>query len=83
MIKNPGGNMTETLPPGVFMATFANGYRMRSDKLFIGSSWNTEGHTATAGELAAQGFHYTDMGGAYINSPIDDRAYRLQVNNDK
>jgi hypothetical protein len=68
----------ETLPPGVFMATFANGHRMRSDTEFIGDSWNTEGNTATAGELAAQGFDYTETGGAFVNSPIDDRSYRLK-----
>lgn len=68
----------ETLPPGVFMATFANGHRMRSDTEFVGDSWNTEGHTATAGELAAQGFDYTETGGAFVNSPIDDRSYRLK-----
>ena len=66
-----------TLPPGVFMATFANGYRMRSDTQFVGDSFNTEGHTATAGELAAMGFDYSEAGGAYVNSPIDDRTYRL------
>ena len=68
----------ETLPPGVFMATFANGYRMRSDARFVGTSWDTRGHTATAGELAAQGFVYTEKGGAYIQSPLDDRAYALE-----
>ena len=67
----------EELPAGVFMATFANGHRMRSDTNFVGDSYNTEGHTATAGELAAMGFMYTDAGGAYIESPIDDRSYKL------
>ena len=69
--------MTE-LPPGVFMATFANGKRMRSDTQFIGDSYNTKGHTITAGELAAMKFDYTDVGGAYFKSPDDDRAYRLK-----
>jgi hypothetical protein len=67
----------EELPPGVYMATFANGYRMRSDTQFIGDSYNNKGHTATAGELAAQGFSYSEAGGAYVNSPIDDRGYSL------
>lgn len=68
----------EKLPQGVFMATFANGHRMRSDQEFVGDAFNTEGHTATAGELAAMGFDYTEAGGAYVNSPIDDRSYRLK-----
>lgn len=68
----------EELPPGVFMATFANGYRMRSDTQFVGDAWNTDGHTATAGELAAMGFDYSEAGGAYVNSPTDDRTYRLK-----
>lgn len=67
----------EDLPPGVYMATFANGYRMRSDTRFIGDSYNNKGHTATAGELAAQGFSYSKAGGAYVNSSIDDRGYSL------
>lgn len=68
----------EQLPPGVFMATFANGRRMRSDTEFVGDAWNNEGHTATAGELAAMGFDYSEAGGAYVNSPHDDRTYRLK-----
>ena len=77
-MQNREEDMTEPLPSGVFMATFANGHRMRSDARFIGSSWDTEGQSATAGELAAQGFSYTEKGGAFVESPVDDRSYRLQ-----
>jgi hypothetical protein len=69
--------MTE-LPSGVFLATFSNGMRMRSDAQFVGDSFDTEGHSVTTGELAAMGFVYTEVGGAYIESSIDDRAYRLK-----
>lgn len=60
------------------MATFANGYRMRSDMQFVGDSYNSGGHTATAGELAAKGFVYTEVGGAYVKSSDDDRSYSLK-----
>lgn len=39
----------------------------------------TKGHAAPAGELAAMGFEYTKVGGAYVNSPVDDRGYILKT----